>query len=107
MEVGGELQLSYVGRAWKKALQALPEAEFVQPHHEVVDEEVFEFDGLQRDDLRAGTQILGVTASVVGKWRPEAELRQACAEKTKALQALPEAASIQAHHDSDPPAPVP
>ena len=63
-------------------------------------QEVSEFDGLLRDDLRARAQSLGVTTHVGSKWRSTAELRRACFEKTKALQALPEAESVQAHHEA-------
>ena len=58
-------------------------------------QEVSEFDGLLRDDLRARAQSLGVTTHVGSKWRTAAELRRACGEKTKALHALPEAESVQ------------
>ena len=68
------------------------------PHHEVVDEEVSDVDGLQRHDLRARAKSLGVPTHVGSKWRTTAELRRACVEKTKALRALPEAESVQAHH---------
>ena len=46
-------------------------------------EEVSEFDGLLRDDLRAQAQSLGVTTHVGSKWRTAAELRRACGERQK------------------------
>ena len=70
------------------------------PHHEVVDEEVSEFDGLRTDDLRARARSLGVTTHIGYKLRTAAELRQACVEKTKALQALPEAEAVEANHEA-------
>ena len=63
-------------------------------------QEVSEFDGLRTDDLRARAKGLGVTTHVGGKCRTAAELRRACVEKTKALQALSEAESVQAHHEA-------
>ena len=56
-------------------------------------QEVSEFDGLRRDDLRARAKGLGVTTHVGYKWRATVELRRACVEKTKAPQALAEAES--------------
>ena len=65
-----------------------------------MDEEVSEFDSLLTDDLRARAKSLGVTTRVGSKWRTAAELCRACVEKTKALHALPEVESVQAHHEA-------